>query len=419
MTAKVHPFPPPANPPLPVQGFDAAGIVCGIKKNGAPDLALIASRLPCKAAAVFTQNAFPAAPVLYDRALLGLNPDAVYGVLINSGCANACTAVQGNANARRMAEAAEKALGSSDHTVFVMSTGVIGVQLPIEKIEAGAPQVASQLSSTGWEAAARAIMTTDVFPKWASRQAIVDGMTVTVTGISKGAGMIHPNMATMLGVLTTDVAISQPLLQKALTETVNRSFNRISIDGDTSTNDTVLILANGAAGNTEITDASSPAYAAFVQALEATSAELAKLIVQNGEGVTKFVTVQVQGAISDADAHRAANAIATSPLVKTAFFGSDANWGRILCAVGYSGAQALPEFAELYIAAGEPYQASPELQLVRAGTPTDYAEKDAAAIFAQRDVTVRVALGLGYGAATVWTCDLSYDYVRINGDYRT
>ena len=419
MNTKTHPFPAPTVPPLPVLGFDAAGIVCGIKKSGAPDLALIASRLPCKAAAVFTQNAFPAAPVLYDRALLGLNPDAVYGVLINSGCANACTAVQGNANAKRMAEAAEMALGSSDNTIFVMSTGVIGVQLPIEKIETGAPQVAAQLSPSGWEAAARAIMTTDVFPKWASRQADVDGVTVTITGISKGAGMIHPNMATMLGVLATDVAISQPLLQQALTETVSHSFNRISIDGDTSTNDTVLLLANGAAANAEITDANSPAYAAFVQVLEDTSAELAKLIVQNGEGVTKFVTVQVQGAVSDADAHRAANSIATSPLVKTAFYGSDANWGRILCAVGYSGAQVLPENAALYIAAGEPQAAHPELQLVSAGTPTNYAEADAAAIFAQRDVTVRVALSLGSGSATVWTCDLSHDYVTINGDYRT
>ena len=419
MNTKTHPFPAPTVSPIPVLGFDAAGIVCGIKKSGAPDLALIASRLPCKAAAVFTQNSFPAAPVLYDRALLGLNPDAVYGVLINSGCANACTAVQGNANAKRMAEVAEMALGSSDNTIFVMSTGVIGVQLPIEKIEAGAPQVAAQLSPSGWEAAARAIMTTDVFPKWASRQADVDGVTVTITGISKGAGMIHPNMATMLGVLATDVAISQPLLQQALTETVSHSFNRISIDGDTSTNDTVLLLANGAAANAEITDANSPAYAAFVQVLEDTSAELAKLIVQNGEGVTKFVTVQVQGAVSDADAHRAANSIATSPLVKTAFYGSDANWGRILCAVGYSGAQVLPENAALYIAAGEPQAAHPELQLVSAGTPTNYAEADAAAIFAQRDVTVRVALSLGSGSATVWTCDLSHDYVTINGDYRT
>lgn len=419
MTAKPHPFSPPPAPPLPVLGYDAAGIVCGIKKSGAPDLALIASRLPCKAAAVFTQNAFPAAPVLYDRALLGLNPDAVHGVLINSGCANACTAVQGNVNARRMAEAAEKALGSSDHTVFVMSTGVIGVQLPIEKIESGAPQVADQLAPNGWEAAARAIMTTDVFPKWASRQAEVDGVTVTVTGIGKGAGMIHPNMATMLAVLATDVNISQPLLQQALVETANRSFNRISVDGDTSTNDTVLVLANGAAGNAEITDPASPDYAAFVRALEGASAELAKLIVQNGEGVTKFVTIRVEGAASDDDAHRAANSIATSPLVKTAFFGSDANWGRILCAVGYSGAHVLPEKAELYIAAGEPQAANPELQLVSAGTPTNYAEKDAAAIFAQRDVTVRVALGLGSGSATVWTCDLSHDYVTINGDYRT
>ncbi len=418
MSTKEHAFAGPSAPPIPVKGFDAAGIHCGVKPTGALDLALIASPTACRSAAVFTQNAFPAAPVLYDRDLLRMNPDGTHSVVINSGNANACTSAEGNANARRMAEAAEKSLGSTDNTAYVMSTGVIGVQLPIGVIEAGIPEVAAKLRPDGWKEAAEAIMTTDVFPKWASAQAEVGGKTVTVTGIGKGAGMIHPNMATMLGTLATDVSIAQPLLQKALRAAVNRSFNRISVDGDTSTNDTVLVMANGAAGNDEIVEEGSE-YSAFVDALTEASMELAKLIVRNGEGVTKFVTVQVEGAVDDAEAHQVANSIAKSPLVKTAFFGHDANWGRILCAVGYSGATVDPTKAHLFIAAGQPEAGNAELQLVDAGTPTAYAEEDASAIFAESEISVRVSLGLGDGSATVWTCDLSYDYVSINAEYRT
>ncbi len=418
MSEKEHTFSGPSTAPIPVTGFDAAGIHCGIKPTGAPDLALIASPTACRAAAVFTQNAFPAAPVLYDRNLLRMNPDGTHGVVINSGNANACTSAEGNANARRMAEAAEKSLGSTDNTAFVMSTGVIGVQLPIAVIEEGIPQVAAELRPDGWEAAAEAIMTTDVFPKWASSQAEIGGSTVTITGIGKGAGMIHPNMATMLATLATDANIAQPLLQKALAAAVSHSFNRISVDGDTSTNDTVLVLANGAAGNAEITEEGAD-YDAFVGALTQASMELAKLIVRNGEGVTKFVSIQVEGAVSDGEAHQVANSIAKSPLVKTAFFGHDANWGRILCAVGYSGATVDPTRAHLFIAAGQPQDGNAELQLVDAGTPTGYEEADASAIFAESEISVRVSLGLGEGAATVWTCDLSYDYVSINAEYRT
>ncbi len=418
MSTKEHAFAGPSAPPIPVKGFEAAGIHCGVKPTGALDLALIASPTACRSAAVFTQNAFPAAPVLYDRDLLRMNPDGTHGVVINSGNANACTSAEGNANSRRMAEAAEKSLGSTDNTAYVMSTGVIGVQLPIGVIEAGIPEVAAKLRPDGWEEAAEAIMTTDVFPKWASAQAEVGGSTVTVTGIGKGAGMIHPNMATMLGTLATDASISQPLLQKALRAAVNRSFNRMSVDGDTSTNDTVLVMANGAAGNAEIVDEGRD-YDAFVDALTEASMELAKLIVRNGEGVTKFVTVQVEGAVDDEEAHQVANSIAKSPLVKTAFFGHDANWGRILCAVGYSGANVDPTKAHLFIAAGQPEAGNAELQLVNAGTPTAYAEEDASAIFAESEISVRVSLGLGDGSATVWTCDLSYDYVSINAEYRT
>jgi glutamate N-acetyltransferase / amino-acid N-acetyltransferase len=400
---------------LSVPGFDAAGIAAGIKKNGKPDLSMVVSRVPCRAAAVFTKNQFPAAPVLYDRQLLDLNPAGIHGVVINAGNANACTGVPGKANARRMAEWAEKALGAEDHSLFVMSTGVIGVQLPIEKLEKGIPEVAARLRPDGWPDAANAIMTTDTKPKLFSRQAEIDGATVTFTGIVKGAGMIHPNMATMLSVIATDASIAQPLLQQALKEAVDVSYNRISIDGDTSTNDTVLVLANGLAGNSEITDAGSESYAAFKAALTAIATDLAQAVVRDGEGVTKFVTIHVTGAANDADAHTIANSIATSPLVKTAFFGSDANWGRILCAAGYAGVPLDPDRADLVIRDND----GATVQLVEAGLPTDYQEKDAAAIFKQAEFTVHVSLGLGGGESMVWTSDLSHEYVTINGDYRT
>jgi glutamate N-acetyltransferase / amino-acid N-acetyltransferase len=398
-----------------VPGFDAAGIAAGIKKNGKPDLALVASRVPCKAAAVFTKNKFPAAPVLYDRQVLAANPEGIHGVLINAGCANACTGVPGRANARLMAEWTERTLGASDQSFFVMSTGVIGVQLPMEKLEKGIPEVAARLRPDGWADAANAIMTTDTRPKLFSRQTEIDGQTVTFTGMVKGAGMIHPNMATMLSVIVTDAAIAQPLLQDALKAAVDLSYNRISIDGDTSTNDTVLILANGLAGNAEITDADSESFIRFLSALTEIATELAQAVVRDGEGVTKFVTIHVTGAAGNEDAHTIANSIATSPLVKTAFFGNDANWGRILCAAGYAGVDLDPDRADLVIRDNE----GATVQLVKAGLPTGYAEKDAAAIFAQPEFTVHVALGLGDGEATVWTCDLSHEYVTINGDYRT
>jgi glutamate N-acetyltransferase / amino-acid N-acetyltransferase len=398
-----------------VPGFDAAGIAAGIKKNGKPDLALVASRVPCKAAAVFTKNKFPAAPVLYDRQVLAANPEGIHGVVINAGCANACTGVPGRANARLMAEWTERTLGASDQSFFVMSTGVIGVQLPMEELEKGIPEVAARLRPDGWDDAANAIMTTDTRPKLFSRQTEIDGQTVTFTGMVKGAGMIHPNMATMLSVIVTDAAIAQPLLQDALKAAVDLSYNRISIDGDTSTNDTVLILANGLAGNAEITDADSESFTRFLSALTEIATELAQAVVRDGEGVTKFVTIHVTGAAGDEDAHTIANSIATSPLVKTAFFGNDANWGRILCAAGYAGVDLDPDRADLVIRDNE----GATVQLVKAGLPTGYAEKDAAAIFKQPEFIVHVALGLGDGEATVWTCDLSHEYVTINGDYRT
>lgn len=403
-----------------IKGFDAGAVAAGIKKNGAPDLALVASRVPCRAAGVFTRNLFPAAPVLYDRQLLEFNPEAIHAVLVNAGCANACTGPEGNANARLSAEQTALHLGAHEHSVFVMSTGVIGVQLPMDKLLAGIPKVVETLAPDGWPAAAAAIMTTDTHPKLATRQVTLGDVTTTITGIAKGAGMIHPNMATMLAVIATDAFIAQPLLQQALSAATAVSFNCISIDGDTSTNDTVLLLANGLADNEEIVETDSPEFATFSAALTSLCTELAQAIVRDGEGATRFVTVQVRGAANDAEAHQAANTIATSPLVKTAFFGGDANWGRILAAVGRAGIQVEPARCDLFIDGGpDATTRTGELQLVAGGVPLPYSEAAATAIFAQPEIDVRVELGLGNGAATVWTSDLSYDYVRINGDYRT
>lgn len=403
-----------------VTGFDAAGIVAGIKKNGNPDLAIVASQAPCRAAAVFTTNAFPAAPVTYDRRVLDFNPEGIHAVIINAGCANACTGVSGDANARMTAEQTALALGCPEHSVFVMSTGVIGVQLPMEKLLAGIPKVVDQLRPDGWQAAAHAIMTTDTRPKLYTRQVVLDGQTVTLTGIAKGAGMIHPNMATMLAAIATDANIAQPLLQLALRRAADLSFNRISVDGDTSTNDTVLVLANGLAGNQEIDVVEHGDFALFCSVLTELCTDLAQAVVRDGEGATRFVTIQVSGAMSDSEAHLAANTVATSPLVKTAFFGSDANWGRILAAVGRAGIQVQPTLTSLTINGG-PDAATRlgELQLVAGGTPLPYSEAEASAIFKQPEIDVWVDLKLGDGAATVWTTDLSHDYVSINGDYRS
>jgi glutamate N-acetyltransferase / amino-acid N-acetyltransferase len=403
-----------------VPGFEAAGISGSLKEVGRRDVALIVSGVPCRAAATFTQNSFPAAPVIYDRQLLSFNPEGISGVIINSGYANACTGIEGSANARLTAEAVERNIGSTDNSIFVMSTGVIGVQLPMDKLLAAIPDAVASLRPDGWPAAAQAIMTTDTRPKLYSRTTTGTEAPLRFTGIAKGAGMIHPDMATMLSVIVTDANISQPLLQQALKTAVIRSFNRISVDGDTSTNDTVLLLANGLAGSEMIVDDSSAGYHDFLTSLSAICTDLAQAIVRDGEGATKFVTVRVEGAINDAQAHQAANTIAISPLVKTAFYGGDANWGRILMAVGRSGVRVEPSRCALYVSGGSNEgQHRGELLLVQAGTPVCYAESDAAARFAESEIDVRVDLGIGPGAATVWTTDLSHEYVTINGHYRT
>ncbi|HIC89322.1 MAG TPA: bifunctional glutamate N-acetyltransferase/amino-acid acetyltransferase ArgJ [Anaerolineae bacterium] len=406
-----------------VPGFRTAGIACGIKPNSALDLAVIVSDQACTAAAVFTQNRFPAAPVLYGRQLISTNPNAIRAVIINSGNANACTGDAGLRDAYHTAELVAAALGITARAVFVMSTGVIGVPLPMERLTTGIPQAVKALGRMpeAAQAACQAIMTTDTRPKTAGTQVRLpqSDITVTIAGMAKGAGMIHPNMATMLAVIVTDAAVTAPALQKALNTAVTVSFNSITVDGDTSTNDTVLVLANGLAGNPVIEGTDTADYRAFAEALKVVATNLAQQIVRDGEGATRFVTIRVEGAANEADARRAAKAVAHSPLVKTALYGGDANWGRVLAAVGYSGAEVDPVRTELWFAGGQDGQRGKPLQVVAGGQPTDYAESEASAIFAQPEIDILIRLGVGQGETTVWTCDLSHEYVTINGHYRT
>ena len=385
------------------RGFRAAGVACGLKTNGALDLALLAGDADCACAGLFTTNRVKAAPVLYDQQVLARSRDSIRAVVANSGCANACTGEAGLRDAQAMAEAAAQAVGCRADQVLVLSTGVIGKRLDMGKAGAGIAQAALRLSPDGGAHAARAIMTTDTRPKeYAVRHA-----QYTIGGMCKGAGMIHPNMATMLAVITTDAAISPELLDRALRAAVERSFNRISVDGDTSTNDTVLVLANGSSGYTvrEGTELE-----AFTDALTRTAIELATHIVRDGEGATKFVAIVVSGARSEADAAQVGKAIANSPLVKTALYGGDANWGRVLAAAGYSGVDIDPGSTALWLG---------DVQLVANGAPMAYDESDAARAIAGPNVSIRLELGLGHAGATIWTCDLSHEYVTINGKYRT
>lgn len=394
-------------------GFTAVAVAAGIKKENQLDLALVVSASDCSCAAMFTKNQVVAAPVIVDRATLAQNNSRLRAVVINSKNANACTGEPGLANARATQQAAAQALGCAADQILVLSTGVIGVPLPMDRLTAGIAVAAKELSAANGRLAAEAIMTTDTRPKHLAVRVDLPGGPVTIGGMAKGAGMIHPNMATMLAVLTTDAAIAPDVLDDLLRTAVNQSFNRISIDGDTSTNDTILLLANGASG-TAVANADSKAQ--FGAALNYLCTALAHMIVRDGEGATKFVEIQVTGAPSEADAHQVANTIAISPLVKTTFAGSDANWGRLLMAAGRAGVAFDQAKINLWIGG----QAADELQLVANGTPTAYQEKAAAAVFARPEFVIRLDLGSGGGGtAVVWTTDLTHEYVSINADYRT
>ena len=390
------------------QGFLAAGLHCGIKKPGLLDLALVVSARSGPIAGVFTKNQVVAAPVILDR--LHLRRGVGRAILINSGNANACTGRQGMAAAKTTAALVARALHIPIHEVFVGSTGVIGRTLPVDRIVKALPDLFDRLSTRGGADAARAIMTTDLAPKSIVRRKRINGKPVTIGGMAKGSGMIHPDMATMLGYLTTDAAITRTALQRALISAVNQSFNCISVDGDTSTNDTVLCLANGMAGNAVIREGTK-AFHEFIELLTDTCLPLALAICRDGEGVTKVVKIEVTGATHHQDARQIAQTIGTSNLVKTALFGGDANWGRVMAAIGRSGVPLDP--FRINVSFGG-------VRMVRQGIGLGQsAERRIARVFRQKEFTIRVELGAGRHHAHLWTTDLSYDYVRINASYRS
>ena len=396
------------------KGFEAASTAAGIKYKDRTDMALVYSQVPCVAAGTFTTNVVKAAPVKWDQQVVKSGAKA-QAVVVNSGIANACTGAEGFGYCKDTADAAAKALNISADGVLIGSTGVIGKQIPIDKLTAGIEALAGKKNDTlenGTEAA-KAIMTTDTFPKELAVTIEVGGKTVTIGGMAKGSGMIHPNMCTMLGFLTTDVAISKELLQKALSTVVKDTYNMVSVDGDTSTNDTVLLLANGAAGNDELTEENED-YQTFLDALLYVNTCLAKKIAGDGEGATALFEVKVVGAESKEQAVTLSKSIITSNLTKAAIFGHDANWGRILCAMGYSGAQFDPEKVDLYFESK-----AGKLQIIKDGVATDYSEEEATKILSEKEVTAIADVKMGEATATAWGCDLTYDYVKINADYRS
>lgn len=390
------------------QGFRASGVEAGIKYKSRKDMALLVSDVPVATAAVYTTNKVAAAPVQVDRerTVTGI----AQAVVINSGCANACTGETGLANAREMARVTAEALGIDERLVLVCSTGVIGVNLPMDRIAAGARLAAGALSREGGHDAACAIMTTDTVDKQVAVELEIDGKTVCIGGMCKGSGMIEPNMATMLGFVTTDAAVHPKALDQALREAVEVSFNRVVVDGDRSTNDTLILMASGVAGNTLLTPY-HPQWQYFVDALMTVCLELGKKMVLDGEGATKFVTVRVKGARTDEDAQKAARAISKSALVKTSWFGLDPNWGRVIAAVGYSGADVDDQKAQIFYGDVCAYDQGRVADPALLKTMQDVMRK--------RAFDVTVDLHLGNGADTVYTCDFSYDYVKINAEYTT
>lgn len=390
------------------KGFLAGTAACGLKKRGGEDLAIIFSERPAVAAAVFTQNLVAAAPVLLSRQHLRHRTHRV--VVVNSGGANACTGEEGLNDARQTAALVAEYFNCDDREVLIASTGVIGQRLNMTKVESGVRAATAELSrERGWKVA-EAMMTTDTRPKRAVRRLKLQGKSVTVAGVAKGAGMIHPNMATLLAFVTTDAAISKSALQASLKLAVNQTFNRVSVDGDTSTNDTLMVLANGAAENAPIAKASGADFEAFTKALTDVCRDLAKEVARDGEGATKLVTIQVRRAPSLRDAEKIAVTVATSPLVKTALAGADANWGRILAAAGRSGAKF--DVSKVEIKLGK-------LVVARNGRGLEFDEALALDILKRDEVTITIDLHQGDAEVTEWTCDLTEGYIRINADYRS
>ena len=393
------------------QGFVAGGIHCGVRKNKSkPDLAMIYSEKPCAAAAVYTQNLVKGAPILVTQK--NIADGAAKAVICNSGNANTCNA-DGEEKAQTMCDLTAQALSIDPQDVVVASTGVIGQVLPIEPIQAGIPELVKALSADGSHAAATAIMTTDTIAKEAAAEVEIGGKTVKVGGISKGSGMIHPNMATMLCFVTTDCAISPAMLDKAIHQVTEKTFNMISVDGDTSTNDTFAILANGAAGNPEIT-APGPDYDAFAQALEAVCRQLSKLMAGDGEGATKLLICRVDGAADLSMARTVSKSVICSTLFKAAMFGADANWGRVLCAIGYSGAAVDVNKIDVSFRS-----AKGQVDVCQNGAGIPFSEEKASQVLSEHEIEILVHLHLGEASAEAYGCDLTYDYVKINGDYRT
>ncbi len=396
------------------KGFEAAAAKAQIKYKDRTDMALIYSETPCVAAGTFTTNVVKAAPVKWDQEIVKNSPK-VHAVVVNSGIANACTGAEGYGYCEQTAQAVERLLRVPVSSVLVASTGVIGMQLPMDRIRDGVALLANAKADTeeaGLEAA-KAIMTTDTKPKYAAVQVEIGGKTVTVGGMCKGSGMIHPNMCTMLGFVTTDAVITKEMLQKALSEDIRDTYNMVSVDGDTSTNDTVLLLANGMAGNPVI-DRENEDYAAFREALNYVNTELAKKIAGDGEGATCLFEVKVVGAESKEQAVTLSKSVITSSLTKAAIYGHDANWGRILCAMGYSGAQFDPDRVNLYFES-----AAGKLKIIENGVSTGYSEELATKILSEEHVTAIADLKLGEASATAWGCDLTHEYVNINADYRS
>lgn len=396
------------------KGFLAAGAEARIKYQNRKDMAMIYSAAPCRAAGVFTSNVVKAAPVLWDRELVYHSP-SIRAVVVNSGIANACTGKQGYDCCKETAEAAAKALGIAEDAVLVASTGVIGMQLPMDRVVEGVKLLAESLSDglAAGTQAAEAIMTTDTVSKEMAVEVEIGGKTVTIGGMVKGSGMIHPNMCTMLGFLTTDAAISHKLLQEALSADVVDTFNMISVDGDMSTNDTLVILANGTAGNEEITEKNGD-YEKFCLALREVTQALAKKMAGDGEGATALFETRVIHAATKEDARTLAKSVICSSLTKAAIFGHDANWGRILCALGYSGAQFDPDAVELFFESE-----AGRIRIYKDGCAADYSEEEATRILSAPEVTVLVDMKMGEEEAAAWGCDLTYDYVKINADYRS